>query len=48
MYSNDELVLTLTFFTARSNLLPYALDGKIYNSSGKMLESHLMEETYNP
>ena len=38
--SNDDLGLTLTFFTARSNLLSYAVYmGKIYISSGKMLES---------
>ena len=45
--SNDDLWLTLTFFTARSNLLPYAFYmEKIYISSGKMLESHFIEEKY--
>ena len=34
--SNDDARLTLTYFTIRSNLIPYAL-----------LESHLMEETYS-
>ena len=45
--SNDDFGLTMAFVMSRSNLLPYALYGKIYISSGKMLESHLMEETYN-
>ena len=39
--SNDDPRLTLTYFTARSNLVSYAF---IW---GKLLESHLMEETYN-
>ena len=39
--SNDDLGLTLTYFTARSNLVSYAFIG------GKLLESHLMEETYS-
>ena len=39
--SNDDPRLTLTYFTARSNLVPYAF---IW---GKLLESHLMEETYS-
>ena len=38
--SNDDPRLTLTYFTARSNLVSKAL---IW---GKLLESHLMEETY--
>ena len=37
--SSDEPRLTLTYFTARSNLVPYAF---IW---GKLLESHLMEDT---
>ena len=39
--SNDDPRLTLTYFTARSNVVPYAF---IW---GKRLESHLMEETYS-
>ena len=39
--SNDDPRLTLTYFTARSNLVSYAF---IW---GKLLESHLMEETYS-
>ena len=39
--SNDDPRLTLTYFTARSNLVFYAF---IW---GKLLESHLMEETYS-
>ena len=39
--SNDDPRLTLTYFTARSNLVSYAY---IW---GKLLESHLMEETYS-
>ena len=39
--SNDDLGLTLTYFTARSNLVPYAFICE------KLLESHLMEETYS-
>ena len=39
--SNDDPWLTLTYFTARSNLVSYAF---IW---GKLLESHLMEETYS-
>ena len=46
--SNDDLGLTLTFFMARSNLLPYAFYmGKYTFLQKKMLESHLLEETYN-
>ena len=37
--SNDDLGLTLTYFMARSNLVPYAIIWE------KLLESHLMEET---
>ena len=39
--SNDDPRLTLTYFIARSNLVSYAF---IW---GKLLESHLMEETYS-
>ena len=39
--SNDDFVLTLTCFMARSNLVRYAFIWK------KLLESHLMEETYS-
>ena len=39
--SNDDPRLTLTYFTARSNFVSYAF---IW---GKLLESHLMEETYS-
>ena len=39
--SNDDLGLTLTYFMARSNLVPYAF---IWEN---LLESHLMEETYS-
>ena len=39
--SNDDPRLTLTYFTARSNLVSYAF---IW---GKLLESHLLEETYS-
>ena len=39
--SNDVPMLTLTYFTARSNLVSYAF---IW---GNLLESHLMEETYS-
>ena len=39
--SNDDDRLTLTYFTARSNLVSYA------SVWGKLLESHLMEETYS-
>ena len=39
--SNDDPRLTMTYFTARSNLVSYAF---IW---GKLLESHLMEETYS-
>ena len=39
--SNDDPGLTLTYFMARSNLVSYAF---IW---GKLLESHLMEETYS-
>ena len=39
--SNDDPRLTLIYFTARSNLVSYAF---IW---GKLLESHLMEETYS-
>ena len=39
--SNDDPRLTLTYFTARSNLVSYAF---IW---GKLLESHLIEETYS-
>ena len=39
--SNDDPRLTLTYFMARSNLVFYAF---IW---GKLLESHLMEETYS-
>ena len=38
---NDDPRLTLNYFTARSNLVSYAF---IW---GKLLESHLMEETYS-
>ena len=41
IYSNDDPRLTLTYFTARSNVVSYAF---IW---GKLLESHLMEETYS-
>ena len=39
--SNDDPRLTLTYVTARSNLVSYDF---IW---GKLLESHLMEETYS-
>ena len=39
--SNDDPRLTLTYFMARSNLVS---DTFIW---GKLLESHLMEETYS-
>ena len=39
--SNDDPRLTLTYFTARSNFVSYAF---IW---GKLLESHLLEETYS-
>ena len=39
--SNDDLGLTLTYFMARSNLVPFAF---IWEN---LLESHLMEETYS-
>ena len=39
--SNDEPRLTMTYFTAMSNLVSYAF---IW---GKLLESNLMEETYS-
>ena len=39
--SNDDPRLTLTYFMARSNLVSYAF------IMGKLLESHLMEETYS-
>ena len=39
--SNDDLGLTLTYFMARSNLVPYAF---IWEN---LLESHLMGETYS-
>ena len=42
--SNDDLGLTLIIFTARSNLLPYAFIWENIHS-GKMLESHLIQET---
>ena len=41
MCLNGDLWLTLTYFMARSNLVPYAFRWK------KQLESHLMEETAN-
>ena len=47
VYSNDDIGLTLTFFTARSICFHMLLYGKIYIPSRKILESHLMEETYN-
>ena len=39
--SNDDPGLTVTFFTARSNLVSYAFIWE------KLLESHLMEEIYS-
>ena len=42
--SNDDLELTLTFFTVRLNFLPYALIWE--NIHFFRNESHLMEETY--
>ena len=39
--SNDDLGLTLTYFMARSNLVPYAFIWE------KPLESHLIKETYS-
>ena len=39
--SNDDPRLTMTYFTTRSNLVSHAF---IW---GKLLESHLMEETYS-
>ena len=39
--SNDDHGLTLTYFMARSNLVPYAF---IWEN---LLESHLLEETYS-
>ena len=39
--SNNDPRLTLTYFTARSNLVSYAF---IW---GTLLESHLMQETYS-
>ena len=41
IFSNDDLGLTLTYFMARSNLVPYAFIWE------KLLDSHLMEETYS-
>ena len=41
IYSNDDPRLTLTYFTATSILVSYVF---IW---GKLLESHLMEETYS-
>ena len=46
-YSNDDLGLTLTFLQQGQICFVMLLYGKIYISSGKMLESHLMEETCN-
>ena len=41
--SNDDLELTLTFFLLQGQICCLMLlYGKIYISSGKMLESHLM------
>ena len=45
--SNDDIGLTLTFLTARSICFLMLLNGKIDISSGKMLESHVMEKSYN-
>ena len=39
MYINDDPVLTLTYFTARSNWVTYTFE------LGKLLQRHLIGET---
>ena len=46
--SNDDLGLTLTFVTARSNLLPYAFIWEnIHFFRTNVRKSKFMDETYN-
>ena len=45
VFSNDDLGLALTFLRQGQICFLMLLYGKIYISSGKMLDSHLIEET---
>ena len=40
VFSNDDPKLTLTYFTARSNLIPYAFVWE----KGKTIDFHLVDE----
>ena len=45
--SNDDLRLALTFFTARSNLLPYSFIWENIHFFRNNVRNHLIQETYN-